>query len=175
MKLETIRCCVAGLEDATIGLGALLDAMTLEDGDARPATPAVYDEFRHGWVARRTVPQEDSAITFPAIAVFTQSPLTTDGEVHTVLRDASLTVAYAYLTRDVDSADARVAAELTQRVLLRHLKLFNANGNVAMRTRNGVIVRECLELRLPPITENWEGAVCAAVTLADFSIRETEP
>src|SRR5947209_8600308 len=103
MEIEAVRMCAAALADSVIGVNAMLDAVTIDDIDTRPTPLTIYNSVDHRWVARKSVPEKDPNIVFPALAVLLSAPLSLR-EVGTAVRDGDVTIMFAYIERDVDSA-----------------------------------------------------------------------
>lgn len=178
MKLEVVRLIKAGLADATNGINAKIAALTLDGTDTRPSNPNRYFDVDHKWVARRHIGDDDAlTITFPALAVFQFAPLTAvDPEVSTVVRDVDIQIAFAYLIKKQDSAEAVRDALYFNRALLRWFHWFMSNDQTsAFRTKNGVIVRWVQELAQDDVFEEWGAADCIAATIATLRCRETSP
>lgn len=176
MMLEAIRCLVAGLTDATIGVNTMLAAATLESGDARPADVTVYDSVRHGWVARRSYHHETDAATLPALVVLVPDSASTAAQVMTVVRDGELPVFVGYIRRTEDAAAGNVAAMITQRCVKRTLRRFFANENAAMRARNGIVVGAVLgDLEEFDTETKFGEAVVTAGLQLTLHVRETSP
>jgi hypothetical protein len=178
MKLETVRLVKAALADVTYGINAMLAALTLDGSDTRPANPTVYTDVDHKWVARRKVDDVDTAaITFPALAVFQFAPLRcVDVEVRTIVRDADVQIAFAYVVRKQDSAAAVRDALYFNRALLRWFKWFEANDQTSsFRTKNGVTLRLLQELTQDDVDEDWGSVNCIAATIATWRVRENSP
>jgi len=176
VKLETVRLVKAGLADATYGINARIAALTLDGSDTRPSNPTRYYDVDDNWVARRQIDDADSSnISFPALAVFQFAPLrVVDPEVHTVVRDADLQLAFAYLVKKQSSAVAVRDALYFNRALLRWFTWFQANDqSSAFRTKNGVIIRRITELTQDDVHEEWGSADCIAATIATLRVRET--
>jgi hypothetical protein len=178
MKLEVVRLIKAGLADATYGINAKIAALTLDGTDTRPTVPNRYYDVDHKWLARRQVNDDDTdTITFPALAVFQFAPLEVlTPEVMTVVRDAEIQIAFAYLVKKQDSAAAVRDALYFNRALLRWFNWFMHNDQTsAFRTKNGVIIRSVENLQQDDVLEEWGSADCVASTIATFRVRETSP
>jgi hypothetical protein len=178
VKLETVRLIKAGLADATNGINAKIAALTLDGSDARPSNPSRYFDVDDKWVARRQIDDGDTSnITFPALAVFQFAPLhVLDPEVQTVVRDVEIQIAYAYLVKKQDSAEAVRDSLYFNRALLRWHTWFMANAQASgFRTKNGVIIRYTTELTQDDAHEDWGSVDCIAGTIATYRVRETSP
>jgi len=178
VKLETVRLIKAGLADVTNGINAKIAALTLDGTDALPSNPTPYYDVDHKWLARRQINDDDTAtITFPALAVFQFAPLRVlNPEVETVVRDAELQIAYAYLVKKQDSAAAVRDSLYFNRALLRWHHWFMRNDQTsAFRTKNGIIIRTVRELVQDDVLEEWGSADCVAATVATYHVRETSP
>ena len=177
MKLEAMRCIRDGLADATNGINAKLAALTLDGADTRPANPTRAFDVDDAWVARRSLNAEDTSVTLPALAVFQFEPLQVgNAEILTVVRDASVRVAFAYLLKKQDSDEAVRDGLYFNRALLRWFAWFMSNDQTsAFRTKNGIIIRTVTDIVQPDVVEDWGAAVCTAVTFGTFHLRETSP
>jgi hypothetical protein len=175
MELETIRCLVDGLNDPTIGINAMIDALGLESGDVTPPHVTVYDSARHGWLARRAFALANLDVTMPALAVMVQSIDVSTPEIETVVREAYITITVADLDENSATQTANYSALQRRRALLRFLSRFSANGNLAMRTRNGVIVRCITEIKPESVAAVKDDVFIGATTDVTFLVRETAP
>lgn len=175
MELETIRCVVAGLGDGTIGINALIAALTLEAGDARPPNLTIYNSVQHGWVARKAFALSGLNVTLPALAVFASDVEIKDAEVETAVRDGWVTVTLAHLAEKSATETGNYNALQTNRAILRFCKLFSANSNLAMRTRNGVILQAIAEIKPDSIAAVKDDVFIGAATTVKFLVRETSP
>lgn len=179
MKRETIRCLKLGAADNANGINAKIGAVSIDvvAGDVRPANVTIYNALDHKWVARRRANAEDGDINFPALAIFQFGQLQVlDVEVKTVVRDALIKVAFAWLLKENNPLEVTSAGDYYNRALLQWIHWFMRNDqSSAFRTRNGIIIRTLEELNQDDVTESWEAADCVAQTIATFRVRETQP
>jgi len=178
MELPVIRMCAAGASDATIGVNAMLDALTLDGSDTRPAHVTIYNSVDHGFVARRKVPQDGGGIIFPAVAILIPDPVSLY-EVRTSVRDGVFPVGFAYLQKASDSASGNRDGLYTNHAIARFLTRFLAPTapSQALRTRAGVGIIGPSDLqnatRQPPVNIDWLGALVTAITTIDLLVRDT--
>lgn len=178
MKLETVRMLVAALADGTNGINAKIAALTLDGADARPATPTVYNDVDHRWVARRRVDDADLAtITFPALAVFQLGRMTAVlPEPYLPLRDADVQIGFAHIGKGQDSALALRDALYANHALMRWFSWFlSQDPNGATRTRNGVTVADCTGFVQDDVHEEFDGVDCLAQSVAGLVLRDSSP
>jgi hypothetical protein len=174
MELETISLCAAAAADATIGVNAMIDALTMNAGHVRPSHVTIYNSVDHGWVSRRMVAEDGGNVSFPALAILVAEPIKLD-EVQTVVRDGHFPVGFAYLQKLSDSAKGNRDALYTSRAVLRFLTRFADNAAVAARHANGIQIVCPEDTKQPPVSEAWGGALVTAVTVVTWLVRETSP
>lgn len=179
MKLETVRLIKSGLLDGTNGIAAKIAALTLDGSDARPTSPTIYTDVDDKWVARRRIDDSDSAISFPALAVFQHAPMVVvDEEVPTIVRDVDVSIAFAYLVKKQDSVVALRDVLYFNRALLRWFNWFMRNDqDGTFGTKNGVTIRSLRELTQDDAhdEETWASVDCIGATIATFRVRENSP
>jgi hypothetical protein len=114
-------------------------------------------------------------VTMPALAVMVQSIDVSTPEIETVVREAYITITVADLDENSATQTANYSALQRRRALLRFLSRFSANGNLAMRTRNGVIVRCITEIKPESVAAVKDDVFIGATTDVTFLVRETAP
>jgi hypothetical protein len=179
MILESVRMVADWLSAGVAGAGsvnALLPAVPRDGGDAQPAAVTVYDATRHGWVARLAAGYEGSGITFPAVAVFVGSDVTSEGEVLTIDRDATVDICAMVIARASDSAAGTASDLYTVRAIMRSLKQFNEPAQYdTARVRNGIALQSCQSMRQLHPNVIKGGIVLAAGVVATYHVRDTAP
>lgn len=175
MMLESYRMLDAGAKDVTIGLNAMIAALALDGSDQRPANVTIYNAADHPWVARKSFPANDPSVTLPAFVIAPGDPADIMPEVETIVRDGHLHLVLAHISERADSAFAARDGMYVGRAALRFLKRFNDNANIAFRTRNGIVMRSCTELRMPAVAALFEDRVVTAPLVLTYLVRESAP
>jgi hypothetical protein len=174
MILEVIRSTADWLDDNTNGVNARLSGLPQDGSDADPPDLAVVaDETRSGIAARRHVPQDQ---TTPLLMVFQPSPAELEAWVTTAIQDAEeVTVAYAYVARNVDSEEVVEDALYTMRAVKRAISDLMDPANVASRTRNNIVILNTTRMSLIPTATQLEDAVATHVFLVGYRARDEAP
>lgn len=179
MELEVIRAVSAGLQDATIGINAMIDGLTLDTiGDAPPSHVTVYNYTDHSWVARKKINHdevENGHISLPAVAVYLEAPPQLEPVVRTIYRDGDYPIAISYVTIEPDEVKRMRDALYVNRAVLRFLTRFDSDAHASMRFRNNVnlYVQKSLVQFTPFV--RWEAAILAASTIPTYQCREHQP
>jgi len=176
MLVELIYCINAGLEDATIGINAQFDGLTVISGHAVPPDVTVYNQIEHKFVARRQINNEDTGISLPALAIFQAGPGLIEPEVGTIYRMGEYPIVFAYIASRTDSALAARDGGYTMRCVKRFLRDFMENAQTpVLRTQAGIIVCQLIDLEEPPTLEPFGQAEVVASLVGTFRVRETLP
>lgn len=177
MKRETIQCLKLGAADVTNGINAKIAAVSLDGVDARPTPVTVYNDIDHPWVRRRHINAEDTDVMFPAFVIFQHAPIQViDTEVRTIVRDAYITACLAVVLKGNNEVAMSSDGQYVARATLQFLHWFMRNDQTSgFRTRNGIIIRQLVELTQDDVEIKWGGATCFAPTIAKFRVRETQP
>lgn len=178
MLLETIRAIAAAAADNTIGVNAQIAALTLDThspADTAPPNVTIYNAVDDQWVARRAIAENETDISFPALAIYLHSPAQLEAEVETITRDGEFPIGLAVLTKKSDSALGMRDSLYTTRAILRFLRQFELPANDTMRQRNGVHLLEITTLLQPQVYEAWGTAMVAGFVLPTWKVRETSP
>lgn len=138
MSIEVVRIIDAALQDATIGVAAVLDTWPLEDGDATPPNPTFYDETHDSIASREQMP--DGAGPYVLTSSSTASGL---NPATRPVTDYNVDVLIRYGIRDADTVTAFVTAKHTLAVIAKTLRsIVTTAAGEALRTRNQVQVIE---------------------------------
>lgn len=174
MILEPVRCCADWLASATTGIGPALATVPRDAGDALPATPAVVDETRTGWVARRERPQELRSLV---CTVVQESAAVMPAESVAVFREARVTLAVQVWSPLVDSAAAGAALHYTVRAVLRSLRAWmrDDDAGLAGRTRNQTVILGAEEWSVLPVESSPEDALSVVTLLLPLTVRDQAP
>jgi hypothetical protein len=171
MLLETIRMVADALANNTIGVNAQLATLTVDAGDALPASiVTVADETRNGQVAVGRYPT-----TLPCLTVTLNGQVELDGEVVSSYRDAEVSILIRFVTQDADTAQGNTNAYYTLRAVVKALREFNRNTNESLRSRNGIHVLECKSLTHVQLFENIDDAYVTGGIEVTFHVRDTTP
>jgi hypothetical protein len=160
MSHVSVRLLADRFADAEHGVNAIAAHVPRFTGDEIPPEVAIYDETRHGWVARGQVPREDVLITFPCFILFLQSivyesgiPADTDTGARIVKGTA--TIVAQLLVRDVD----------TEMAAAMGMYLLRAGRGVLVRFDDPQLTpdpdREACAMRLFPATSVQQGQLKA--------------
>lgn len=170
-----IRIVADWLAGASNGVNTLAALVPRFVGDPAPAVATVYDETRHGWVARNQVPgPETKAIATPAVIVQSLTsvfgahlpqPLPEGGN----FLEGELTIVVQLLQRDDDTEKAVTEAMYLLRAIRDSLVLLNAGANEAARTACGVRLRPPPEgVRIGRIESPLGDAVSSSAVLVSY-------
>jgi hypothetical protein len=181
MELEVVRAVSAGLQHATIGINAMIDALVIDTiGDLKPSHVTIYNYVDHPFVARKKINHdevESGHVSLPAVAVYLEAPPTLEPEVGTIYRNGDFPVAISYVTIEPDEVKRMRDALYVNRALLRFLTQFNANADPGrtLRFRNNVNLYLATGLTQYTPFVPWEAALLAASTLVTYRCREHQP
>lgn len=171
MKLEAIRLNALAAADPTIGVNAMLAALTLMPGDARPDPVTIYNAVDHGWVARRTVPEDGAGVTYPALAVLLVKPAQFD-EVPSNVRDGHIPIGFIYLQKASDTSKGLRDAFYTELAILRFLARLESPAGDALRVTGdvGLVYPDATESPLYEAT--WGSALAVSATVVTWVVRD---
>ena len=166
MILETLRILKDALDTGgSTPLATQLAAITLDNGDAVPATPTIVDATRSHDVAVGRAPA-----TLPALTIAFDEALDLDPRSAQGIRDAEVAVLFRLVAREADGAAAMTDALYTLRALERCLDRLPYPI-----TRNSITVFTCTDRRflslMKPIEDQWMVAGVRAV----FQVRDLAP
>lgn len=175
MILNGIRMLADRLADLTTGVNAELGNVQYDGTDVQPAAVAVYEETTTGWLARRQVPVPDQVV-LPAVAVGLLQEFEVEGQVMTINRDATaVPFIVFYVGQDSKSEDGLRDACYVMRAVLRSLRGYFDDANLAGRTRNGVNIEGCASMRLTAARGLLGEAEATVAVLVSCQMRDTDP
>lgn len=174
MFLEPVRIVADWLADATNGVNALLARVPRDAGDPVPPAVTIYDETRHGWVTRATVPRFDgSGIALPGLMVLAHQQTELQPEDPTDadrwLRPQLL---IRYVDREVASEQGAAAASYTYRAVVGALDRLADNAHAAARTRNGIELAGRLQCHYVAQSSPLGDAVVTGALLVQYDARD---
>lgn len=185
MQLETIRSLTdwlkygtntaAGAANGPGSVNAIAPTVTRDSGDAAPAAVTTFgDETRTPWCARREIPRE-SALVFPLLGVIVTDPADLSGEVETAIRDGSVSPTILYAHQQALTEQGLRDWHYTCRGIQQSVRQWMLNANETYRTRNSVVVRACMDMRvLPPFTTTGDVPFSGGLTIR-LSVRDLAP
>jgi hypothetical protein len=147
VRLEAVRIITDWLQVATYGANAKLLLVALDGSDSRPAPIATFaDETRNAAAAFRRF----DGLTMPAVIVTVPDEmehrdpvLPQSGE----RSDAYVTIQIRYAERTAAAEAAIANGSYVAKAIIGSLRELHKNENVASRTRNGIRLVSCEELR----------------------------
>lgn len=158
MSHTAVRIVADWLANTTYGVDAIAAVVPRDGTDPAPPATHIYDETRHGWVARQQIPKANATVVFPAVLVFARQAKwdggpadaqdtgarTIDGTVQLVVQ----------LVLDVSTTEAAITAGLyLMRAIHNSLLQLDEHTHDADRTRTGV--------RILPSQDLLQGQVAA--------------
>lgn len=165
MILEVVRLLGDWLNDSSNGVTAQLANIQYDAGDTAPAVGTIADETRNSQVAQGRLPST------PGMAInLSQIPFL-EPEVSTVLRDGQADVVIRVGTSATATENAKRDASYVLRAAMRSLRLFNAST----RSRNGIQVFSCQQLRVVPMWAPIDDQIVTGGIEATFYFRDTIP
>lgn len=179
--LEVVRMIADRFADAAEGVNAHLAALPRDVGDAIPPNVTVYDETRHGWVARSQAPRTDAGVVFPALTVAIEDPVEFDGDpqysglANERFEDVDVSVAVRLFVQNVDTEEGTEDAYYTLRAIRGCLKDFMKGEYVAARTRNSVRINQCTGMTSAALVEQLEDVWVTGGLTARFKVHESSP
>lgn len=174
-----VRIVANWLADATYGVNAIAAVVPRDGSDPQPDAVHVYDETRHGWVARNEAPRGDGVVQFPAVAVVLQKgqfdgavPDSQDTGARTV--DGQITVIVQLLLQKSATETAVAQAMYLVRAIRNSLLQLNDPSRDAQRTLTGIRLTPTdgvLQGRLDaPVGDNVLAAAALMVTYATTEV-----
>lgn len=154
-----VRIVANWLRDTVYGVNAITAIIPRDGADPAPTVVHIYDETRHGWVARNEVPRPTGGLVqFPAVVVFLQNGRIDTGvpdDQSTGARtvDGTLSIAVQLLMEKSATELAATEAMYTLRAIRNSLLQLNDPSRDAQRTLTGV--------RLEPATDCQQGQLDA--------------
>lgn len=185
MQLETIRALADWLKFGTNGAAGAVNgpssantmaaAVTRDAGDPAPVVVQTFgDETRTSWAARREIPRE-SALVFPLLGVIITEAAELTGDVETIVRDGTVSATILYAHQQALTDQGLRDWHYTCRAIQQSVKQWMLPGNVAFRTRNGILVMGCQTMHpLPPLTFAGDIPFAGGLTLR-LTVRDTNP
>lgn len=170
---------LAGVSTPDYGVNAVAAAVPRFAGHAAPSPVVVYDECRHGWVARGQVPSPPTGITFPAVVV-TLVTHASDGalqaaDTDALLEEGEVSVAVQLVQRDVDTEAAAQAAMYLLRALRGSLAALDRPQHQSARTGAGVRLQPSLSRQQAKLEESLGDVVSAGAIVVTYPVWETTP
>lgn len=174
MNVEVLRSVADWLADATNGVNAEIDNVTLDAGDSAPTDiAAVLDETRSEILATKQIPNEQAT---PFVFVWQHGEARFEQENQAKQDASNWEVAVAYFDRDTNAASAARDASYVLRATKRSLNRLHRNANLASRTRNSVIVQNGgIGLRLTRVNTGIQGAYVSQAFIATYNVRDNAP
>lgn len=172
MVLNGLRITTDWFGDATRGVNAQIDRLPLDGNDPRPKhIRKILDVTKDPGVL-----SGDFGRTFPALVGAPEDPAVMKGEINQVYRDGeSMSFSWLYVSGDADRAQAVRDGLYTCRAMEQSIAHLMDVGNVASRTRNGIILQSCIAITYGTVIEEAaEGWITAAFT-AEFQPRNITP
>lgn len=168
MSHIAVRMVADWLQDATYGIDAIAAVVPRDGSDSAPPTVHVYDETRHGWVARNQIPKpQGTSIQFPAVVVFLQN-----GKYDSGVPDSQSTGA-----RTIDgtvqlAVQLLMADSTTENVVTSGLYLLRAIRNALLQLDDPANenARTRTEIRLGPSQSVMQGQLDAPVSDSIVSV-----
>lgn len=174
MILELDRIVADWLADATHGVNALLASTPLDTGDSTPASIAlVTDETRNGDAARGLLPASR-----PCIVVSCDVIDHLEGQVMVVDRDGQVKLRVRIGLDNATTEGAVRDLSYYLRTVIRSLnRLFDADANDAVRTRNDIYLETCLEMKSAIAWSATQGETptVTGYVFPTVQIRDTKP
>lgn len=181
MKLEVIRCIADELNDPTYGVNAVLPTIPRDSGDEQPPQIyAVYDETRHGWLARGELPKEmkDSAKN-PFLVVMMLGDLSYGGrsrptsEQTKVVR-ADFQVTVQYVTNASLTQRGEQDGIYTGRAIRGVLNRLFSPDRASARQRNGVQLEVLKDITALNVFETVEdNTIIGSIVVLNGTAHET--
>lgn len=169
MWLEPVRMVADWLEHPVYGVNAILATVPIEAGDAAPPpVQDVRDETRDDDVAGDRLPTGVSPVL--AVTAYTLDAIT--GQVSQGQRDFRPTILVRFGIREPRKARANTVASYIYRAAVRSLHALHENANVAARTRNGIHVYDCAEMRIIPALQPLEGSTASGGIIVTYNARD---
>lgn len=165
MILEVLRTLTDWLNDPTNGVVAQLALITLEAGDTVPTVGTIADETRNNRVAEQYLPST------PGIAVNLQQIPLLDPHVVTVDADGDANVLIRYGIAAADTKNATRDTSYVLRALARSVRRFNRDT----RTRNGIAIYSCIDLRVLSLWQPVEDQIMTGAIAGTWRFRDTAP
>jgi hypothetical protein len=142
-----------------------------------PTIANVYDETRHGWVARGQVP-DDGSVSAPFVAVFL-GDINADADLpqptpdHSDILEGTVSVAVQLHLIDVDSEEAMTAAMYLMRAIRNACSTLNDPKNVASRRALGIELRPAVSVRAGRPRNEMGESICAGALVFPYPVVET--
>lgn len=142
------RLVALAFDDEDEGIDAVVEQLVssgcLHGNDAGPSPGiTIYDDTRHGWVARGVAPSEDQGIDFPCVRVMTMSvsyasgtPASQPTSARTV--SGTLQVVAQLLLREQDTEDAASVGMYLLRAMRGVIAVFDHPQNYNDRVIGGI-------------------------------------
>jgi hypothetical protein len=172
MILEPIRITADWLGHATYGVNAKLTALAaiLDTPEEVPQVRLIADSTRDDAVL-----SERDPIKLPAIYVTSDGPVTAEGEVGTVNRDAKVAVAVRVILAKGETAKAVAQTHHLLRAVVLSLRELMRNDNVASRLMNDIQILSAAELTFGRINEAVGAATATGAVTAVYDVRDNAP
>lgn len=180
MLVPLVRMVADWLASGNAGadsVGAMLATVPREAGDALPATPAIDDMTRDGWVARLRATEDGG--TYPCLAVWVDQPLEMDAPTADPNTPVTVQVTVGYIARGELTQDEVRTGDYTVRAAARSIARLNRETAAAVAARQrGEMVLEAITAvgYRPPMAMTEIGDVWATGSVVlTAKIRETKP
>ncbi len=154
------------------GVNAMLAGVPTIAGDAAPPNVVVEDEVRNASVARNRVTSSS-----PGVAVTIRKDIEITGVPPvSVSADANdVEICAIYCGRAAKTEEELRRGLYTGRAIVRSLRWFAKNDNVAQRALNDIQLIQLLNVRLVPTFEETADVVVTAAVIAKWKIRDQKP
>ena len=174
MVLNGLRILVAALDDPNIGVNAMIQRLPLDGSDAAPKRiRRILDPTVRG---NDNILRGDFGTTFPALIVSPEEPVVAQGEIEQVYRDGeNLSYSVSYATSDSDLAQAMREGLYVCRAIAGVIAELMDVGNIAMRTRNGIVLQYCISITYGTVIDEINEGLVTAAFSANFQVRDINP